>query len=227
NGLATINVLTGALKAGTYTGGVTLNANGASSVTVPVTFTVTPGATTASPIILSPPSLSYVATQGAANPVNQSIALTNIGGTLNWTVSDDASWLTVSPPSGSGNSTLTTSVNTAGVTVGTHTGTLTVSAAGTASKTIAVTLIVNAPATSSATLTWNANTESDLAGYKVYIKDTASGAYGSPVTELQGNVTTFIATGLKIGTTYYFAITAYDLSGNESPISHEVSKSMF
>ena len=65
--------------------------------------------------------------------------------------------------------------------------------------------------------------ESDLAGYKVYIKDTASGAYGSPVTELQGNVTTFIATGLKIGTTYYFAITAYDSDGTESEPSAVVT----
>ena len=103
---------------------------------------------------------------------------------------------------------------------------LTVSAAGTSSKTVAVTLTVNAPATSSATLTWNANTESDLAGYKIY-RATTSGGYGAPIATLQGNVTTYIASGLQSGTTYFFVITAYDLSGNESPYSNEVSKSIF
>ena len=103
---------------------------------------------------------------------------------------------------------------------------LTVSAAGISPKTVAVTLTVNAPATSSATLTWNANTESDLAGYKIY-RATTSGGYGTPITMLQGNVTTFIASGLQLGTTYYFVITAYDSAGNESPLSNEVNKSIY
>ena len=227
NGGATISVTTGFLKAGTYNGAVTLSATGAPSVTVPVTFTITPIAGTASTTInLSPSSLNYAATQGAANPANQNISLTNSGGILNWTVSDDASWLTVSPASGSGSSTLTTSVNTAGLTAGTYNGTLTVSAAGTSSKTVTVTLTVNAPATSSATMTWSANTENDLAGYKIY-RATSSGGYGAPIATVPGNVTTYIATGLQVGTTYFFVITAYDLAGNESAHSNEVSKSIF
>jgi len=152
--------------------------------------------------------------------------LTNSGGTLNWTVSDDASWLTASPASGSGSSTLTTSVNTAGLAAGTYNGTLTVSAAGASSKTVAVTLTVSAPATSSVTMTWNVNTDSDLAGYKIY-RATTSGGYGAPIATLQGNVTTYIAAGLQSGTTYFFVITSYDLSGNESPFSNEASKSIF
>ena len=227
NGLATISVTTGSLKAGTYTGAVTLSATGASAVTVPVTFTVTPTAGTASTTVnLSPSSLNYAATQGAANPANQNISLTNTDGTLNWTVSDDASWLTVSPASGSGSRTLTTSVNTAGLTTGTYNGTLTVSAAGTSSKTVAVTLIVNAPATSSATLKWSPNTESDLAGYKIY-RATTSGGYGAPFATVTGDVTTYIASGLQVGTTYFFVITAFDSAGNESPFSNEATKSIF
>jgi fibronectin type 3 domain-containing protein len=117
-------------------------------------------------------------------------------------------------------------VNTAGLATGTYNGTLTVSAAGTSPKTVSVTLTVNAPATSSITLTWNANTDSDLAGYKIY-RATTSGGYGAPIATLQGNVTTYIATGLQSGTTYFFVITAYDSAGNESARSNEVSRSIF
>ena len=222
NGAVTATVATSTMTAGSYSGTVTLTATGATPVTVPVSLTVT----AASTLTLSPSSLSYAATQGAANPANQNIALTNAGGTLNWTVSDSALWLAVSPASGSGNSTLTTSVNTAGLSAGTYNGTITVSAAGASSKTVAITLTVSAPATSSATLTWNAVTASDLAGYKIY-RATTSGGYGAPIATVQGNVTTYIASGLQSGTTYFFVITSYDTAGNESSFSNEVSKSIF
>lgn len=70
------------------------------------------------------------------------------------------------------------------------------------------------------TLTWDVATDNELVdGYKVY--------YGtSPVSEPGqeydfepidvGNVITYNVTGLDNGTTYYFAVTAYDSSGNES-----------
>src|SRR5207244_2860672 len=110
-------------------------------MTVPVMFTLT----AAPNISLTPSSLNYAATQGAANPANQTVSLTNTGGTLNWTVSDNASWLSVSPASGSISSTLTAVVNTTGLAAGPHNGTITVSATGSSSKTVAVTLTVSAP----------------------------------------------------------------------------------
>ncbi len=42
-----------------------------------------------------------------------------------------------------------------------------------------------------------------------------------------GNVTSYIAGNLKAGTTYFFSVTAYDQSGNESLHSSEVSKSIY
>ena len=73
-----------------------------------------------------------------------------------------------------------------------------------------------------ASLSWNPNTEPDLAGYKVYY-GTASRTYGSPINV--GNQTAFAVTGLSAGT-YYFAVTAFDTSGNESVFSAEVSKAI-
>lgn len=83
------------------------------------------------------------------------------------------------------------------------------------------------PTTGSATLTWTANRETDIAGYKIYV-GTASGTYafsGSPFAV--GQVTSYTVTNLPYGTTYFFAISAYDSAGNESPLSAEVSKSIF
>ncbi len=71
-----------------------------------------------------------------------------------------------------------------------------------------------------ATVTWDANTESDLSGYKVYY-GTSSGNYFDVIDV--GNTTSFLINGLLIETTYFFAVTAFDFSGNESEFSDEVS----
>ena len=63
---------------------------------------------------------------------------------LNWNASDDASWLSLTPASGSGNRTLASSVNTAGLAAGTYNGIITVAASGIASKTIARMISFNA-----------------------------------------------------------------------------------
>lgn len=68
-------------------------------------------------------------------------------------------------------------------------------------------------------LEWDANTESDLAGYKVYFGQ-ASTNYSAPVDV--GNTTTASVSNLSEGATYYFAVTAYSTSGLESPFSQEV-----
>ena len=70
------------------------------------------------------------------------------------------------------------------------------------------------------TLAWEANSESDLAGYKIHY-GTASNSYTVHIDV--NNVTTYTVTGLTAGQTYYFAATAYDASGNESGYSNSVS----
>ena len=69
-------------------------------------------------------------------------------------------------------------------------------------------------------VSWNANTEPDLAGYKVYY-GTQSGQYGTPSDV--GNSTSYQCSVPDDGTTYYVAVTAYDTSDNESAFSQETS----
>lgn len=70
-------------------------------------------------------------------------------------------------------------------------------------------------------VTWNANTDSDLSGYKVYYGTTSTGSYTKIVDV--GNVTAYSITNPTTGVTYYVAVTAYDTTGNESEKSTEVS----
>ncbi|OPY74741.1 MAG: hypothetical protein A4E63_00608 [Syntrophorhabdus sp. PtaU1.Bin050] len=72
------------------------------------------------------------------------------------------------------------------------------------------------------TLAWNANTETDLAGYKVYY-GTASQNYDWFVDV--GRVTAYTVANLTDGVRYYFTVTAYDSSNLESVYSNEVSSS--
>lgn len=81
-----------------------------------------------------------------------------------------------------------------------------------------------------AILSWNPPTTNadatpliDLAGYKVY-SGTGGQTYGSPVDV--GNVTNYTVANLSEKITYYFSVTAYDISGNESGYSTEVSKTI-
>jgi hypothetical protein len=79
------------------------------------------------------------------------------------------------------------------------------------------------PTTGTATVTWAANNEADLAGYKLYV-GTVSGVYNKTIDV--GNRTSYVIT-LPKGVTYFFAVTAYDKSGHESRHSGEQSRSVF
>lgn len=67
---------------------------------------------------------------------------------------------------------------------------------------------------------WDPNSESDLAGYKVYI-GTSSRKY-SHVIDV-GRVTAFTVSNLTEGETYFSAVTAYNIFTDESGFSNEVS----
>lgn len=68
-------------------------------------------------------------------------------------------------------------------------------------------------------LIWAANTEDNLAGYKIYY-GTYRGQYDSCIDV--GNQTNYIVTDLENGKTYYFVITAYNTDGEEGGYSTEI-----
>ena len=70
------------------------------------------------------------------------------------------------------------------------------------------------------TLAWDSNQENDVAGYRLHY-GTSSGNYTQNIDV--GNITEHTLTGLQDGTTYYFAVTAYDLDNYESGYSQELS----
>jgi len=71
----------------------------------------------------------------------------------------------------------------------------------------------------SVTLSWNQNDEEDLSGYRVYYGLT-SGQYDFIE---EANSDTFLTLSSLENVKYYFVVTAYDLAGNESDYSEEIS----
>ncbi|MEX2154971.1 MAG: BACON domain-containing carbohydrate-binding protein [Gemmatimonadaceae bacterium] len=161
-GAATLTaaVNTSGLAAGTHNGTITIAASGASNTPRSVAVTLT--LEQAPAIGLSATNLSFTGTEGGSNPANQTVNITNTGGsTLNWTAASDATWLTATPASGTGAATLTAAVNISGLAAGTYNGTITISASGASNtpRTIAVTLTVAAPANYSGS--WTGKTSQD------------------------------------------------------------------
>lgn len=81
-------------------------------------------------------------------------------------------------------------------------------------------------------LAWDANTEPDLAGYKIYYgalsrNNPSFVAYEHSIdvgmASQSGNTVTSTLAGLTKGQTYYISAKAYDTSNNESEFSDEVS----
>jgi hypothetical protein len=95
----------------------------------------------------------------------------------------------------------------------------------------AFTISVVATASGSATLTWNAPTQNtdgtpyaDAAGYRVYW-GTSQGSYSNSHTLNGLGLQTYVVEPLTPGT-WYFVVTAFDTSGNESTYSNVATKQL-
>jgi len=75
--------------------------------------------------------------------------------------------------------------------------------------------------------TWNANSEQDIAGYKIYA-GTSSGTYNATNSPRDvGNVTSGSNAYFDVqtfGSTMYFALTVYNTGAQESGFSTEISQ---
>jgi hypothetical protein len=69
-------------------------------------------------------------------------------------------------------------------------------------------------------LHWYANTEADLCGYRIY-RSTEAAGYFPRIATIGPHLSDFVDTDVRNGVTYYYAISAFDNSGNESELSSD------
>jgi hypothetical protein len=119
--------------------------DGSPSDTSDSVFTIKSGGGVSAEIYLDRTQLNFGATTPGPSPNSQTFSIDNSGtGTMNWTIADDASWLSCSPLSGTNAGVVTVSVNASGLAAGEYNGTITVSSANASNspRAIAVTLDV-------------------------------------------------------------------------------------
>ena len=120
-----LSAVAGTLAAGAYNGTVTITSPGAggSPINIPVTLNVM----AAQPFTVSPTTLSFSYTVGTTAPPAQSFQLSSGGAApFSVTTPSSATWLQVSPTSGTTPATLSVSVNTQGLAAGNYTAMITI-----------------------------------------------------------------------------------------------------
>jgi len=128
----TVSVDITGMSAGDYSANITITAMGANNTpqVVPVSLHIS----LPPEISFSPANLTFSAVAGGANPENQTLEIWNSGGgTLNWTLSDDADWLSEDPTSGSSageHDNVTVSVDITGMSAGDYSANITITAMG-------------------------------------------------------------------------------------------------
>lgn len=70
---------------------------------------------------------------------------------------------------------------------------------------------------------WDPNIESDLAGYRLYQSNISGSYIEDAILDIPAGTTT--ASIVVADGTYYWVLTAYDMTGNESAYSNEVTSS--
>ncbi len=143
NQTLTVSVTPGSLAAGTYSGSILITSN-EHTTTIPVSLVITTGSQP-STLSVSPASLVFNATSGGSTPHTQSLSVTASTRTSFTAsasgVSGNTSWLSVSPSSGSTNTSLTVLVNQGALPAATYAGSISLRANGT-TTTVPVSLVL-------------------------------------------------------------------------------------
>ncbi len=71
-------------------------------------------------------------------------------------------------------------------------------------------------------LEWTPNGEPDVAGYRIY-RSSEQGSGYSKMISVSSTVSRYVDNSVTNGVTYYYVVSAFDLAGNESAYSKEVS----
>jgi len=119
------------LKKGTRSANVTISDPNASNSPQTLTVTLTLNENPPPTIEVFPQELEFIGKVGGANPLSQTVEVSNIGdGTLRYLFEWDAAWMTVNPASGKSAGAAkahTVKVDTAGMAEGEYTGSISVS----------------------------------------------------------------------------------------------------
>jgi endonuclease I/fibronectin type 3 domain-containing protein len=174
------------------------------------------------PVNQDPVAEFLVICNGAACTLNASNSADNDGSILNyeWILSDGSSYSGISvdhlfASEGDYSVTLTVTDNEGG----TNSVSQNITISLPPEQVLGVTANVDA---TQVHLNWQANSESDLAGYHVYRSNSSAGQYSQLNSELVQD-TFFIDTTVEAGTTYYYKVSALDLDANESTLSSTLS----
>jgi uncharacterized protein (TIGR03437 family) len=177
----TVAFSTASLPVGSYSGTITISANGPANapVTIPVNLTVT-SSTTAS---ATPSSLNFTQAFGGPAPAAQTVQIASSTSGLTYSTSASTygvgTWLSVSPAGGTTNSSISVSVNGSGLNQGSYSGVVTVTIPGAANSqiNIPVTLTIGpsqtlAVATTSLTYTYQVGATTTPAAQTVQVTST-------------------------------------------------------
>jgi len=208
------------LQPGTYTGSILISSPGSqNSQTVNVTLTIS----NVPVIVATPSSITAVNFQiGSANPAPQTIALSLQGGgalafTAAATMTTGTGWLSVSPTSGTTPSSITVTINPAGLTPAVYQGNVTITAAGATPLVLPVSLTV----TPSPIITPTVASIQNAASYAFSAISPGMNVYIQGANMGPGTLATYIVTNGVLNTTV--AETTVTFDGIPAPIIYTSS----
>lgn len=214
----------------------------AGNQTISAVVNITVSNTAVAAVTVTPTALSFYSIQGGTVPPVGLLSIGAVEGApaLGWTVTVSTTWLSASPPSGTGEDIVSIGVDPAELPIGVYTATATVTpfnlfqnsasplpvrvpisltiseASDIIPPTVPAGLTAVANGSNEILLTWGGSTDSGgsgLANYRLFRNNTV---------RAQPAQTQFTDTGVTVGVPYEYAVAAVDNAGNQSGLSNLV-----